>query len=606
MRFLLSKMRVCVSESESRPFSRLDADAIERLQDLSTQLAKQTQDLQETLGRKTRQIRQLKWELLHRDLSTVKMETERHSHSAQKKRSKYAHWRSRSSEEPCSASPQKTDPIDRTVATPDSYCISSSIEEFQATDLAHTVQQLSEEVQKLTCATSTASLTKCCQDEKMCTSVTITPKDLETSRSHKKVSIKPISKRITVRRNSADNSSLLSTDDSRLRGERSSSHSEYSSDEYYSRVCYSAGVKSNIPNTSEAERLLMSYGENPPRTQRKKKLHKVSKLNSSLGRRRSNTFHTNRDLQKPTIVENVPQKCHSFRVPRENYNEDSTIIKTPYFRRKLQAPNFTVRTQSDNSSSMKIFQEAVLFGSEADKDDFRNDHKNLIREAASDSKIPLIMKVKKCSDPSSERSNRKLPVRSMSDKTRSEAATEKENLQKRRSKKRLKAPNLSTPLKDDATKPDVVTECFPQHDSSQSNRSKTITPSQNVRSLNQKDPGSSKKKPETSQSEIHSDRNEIPTITIQFPKRKHRKPLSIDEGAADEQSVTIVVPKKRSLSSECDSSISESSPREELRIQHSDKTNTSSDSAAVQKDSMASSNTNSLLLSSNTRSNTSS
>ncbi|GBN34532.1 hypothetical protein AVEN_249886-1, partial [Araneus ventricosus] len=41
MRFLLSKMRICVSESESRPFSRLDADAIERLQDLSTQLAKQ-------------------------------------------------------------------------------------------------------------------------------------------------------------------------------------------------------------------------------------------------------------------------------------------------------------------------------------------------------------------------------------------------------------------------------------------------------------------------------------------------------------------------------------------------------------------------------------
>ncbi|CAL1296833.1 unnamed protein product [Larinioides sclopetarius] len=582
------------AESESRPFSRLDSDAIERLQDISSQLAKQTHDLQETLCRKTRQIRQLKWELLHRDLSTVKMETERHSHSAQKKRSKYAHWRSRSSEEPCSVSPQKSDPIDPTVATADTYCISSSVEEFQATDLAHTVQQLSEEVQKLTCATSTASLTKCCQDENVYTSVTITPKDFETSRSHKKVSIKPASKRITVRRNSADNSSLLSTDDSRLR-ERSSSHSGDSSDEYYSRVCYSAGAKANVPNNSEAERLLMSYGENPPRTQRKKKLQKVSKLNSSLGRRRSNTFHTNRDLQKPTIIENVPQKCHSFRVPRENYNEGTPIIKTPYFRRKLQTPNSTVRTHSDHGSSMKMFQENLSFRVEADKD-FRNEHKNIIREAASDSKIPLILKVRKFPDSSGEKANRKLPVRSMSDKTKSEAATEKENLQKRRSKKRLKAPNLSAPLKDDSITPDVI-ESLIQEDSLQSNRLKTI--------LNQKDPGSSKKKSEASPSEIHNDKTEIPTITIQFPKRKHRKPLNIDEGTIDEQSVTIVVPKKRSLSSECDSSISESSPREEPKMQHSDKTTNSSESS-VQKNLLAPSNTDPLLLSSTSRNNASS
>ncbi|XP_055951798.1 uncharacterized protein LOC129987861 isoform X2 [Argiope bruennichi] len=584
------------TEAESRPFSRMDADTIERLQDLSAQLAKQTQELQETLGRKTLQIRQLKWELLHRDLSTVKLETERHNHSAQKKRSKYAHWRSRSSEEPSSAFPQKTDAIDRTAASPDAYCISSSVEEFQATDLAHTVQQLSKEVQKLTCATSNSSLSKCWPEEQLYTSVTISPKDVETCRNHKKGPIKLASKRITVRRNSADNSSLLSTDDSRFKGERSSSHSDDSSDEYYSRICYSSGLKANITNNSEAERLLMSYGENPPRTQRKKKLQKVSKLNSSLGRRRANTFHTNRDLQKPTIGENIPQKCHSFRVPRENYNDESAIIKTPYFRRKLLTRNFPVCAESDNTSNIKIFRESLLFGSETDKVDFRIDDNNMIREVASDSKIPLTTKVKKYSDPSNEKSNRKLPVRSMSDKTRNETAAEKENLQKRRSKKRLKPPNLNIAVKDNVTKLDAA-EIFSQDDSLQSNTTKEIA-SQNVSTFNQKEHASSEKKFETLQSEI-------PSITIQFPKRKHRKPLIIEDGATDEQSVTIVVPKKRSLSSECDSSISESSPREEPKIQHSDKTNNST-YLSTAKDSLSPSDKDSLLLSSNTKNNTSS
>ncbi|GFS40829.1 uncharacterized protein TNIN_309931 [Trichonephila inaurata madagascariensis] len=305
-----------------------------------------------------------------------------------------------------SASTSKTDPANYDKVATDAYNISSSVDEIQATDLANTVQQLNKEVQKLTSATGISSLPSCIQDESMYTNVLALPKNIENSRNYKKSPNKPNSKRITVRRNSADNSSLVSTDDSRLIEEHSSStHSDNSSDEYYSRVCCNSSVKSSFPNNSDTERLLMSYGEYIPRTQRKKKLQKISKLNSNFGRRRSNTFHTNRDLQKPTIVEHVPQKCHSFRVPREIY-EGPIINRTPYIRRKHQ--NSNIRTQVDMScKAMKsqTFQETTQL-SKRDNDFFENYNNSLLREVASDSKIPLIMQIKKYSDQYGEKSGK--------------------------------------------------------------------------------------------------------------------------------------------------------------------------------------------------------
>ncbi|GIY26676.1 uncharacterized protein CDAR_29361 [Caerostris darwini] len=594
---LLEKMRELqaagstTEETESRQFSRMDNSTIERLQDLSVLLTKQTQDLQETLCRKSSQIRQLKWELLHRDLSTVKQETEQHSHSLQKKRSKYAHWRSRSSEEPSASNcAQKVDPQTQQVISAEVYCLSSSAEEFQATDLANTVQELNKEVQKLTSAASTSSLPKAVQDEIIYANAMTIPRDLEASRIQKKIQlpIKSNVKKITVRRNSADNSSLLSTDDGRFKEEHTpSTHSDDSSDEYYSRVCCNAGIKTNFKDNSDTERLLMSYGEYPPRTPRKKKLQRVSKLNSNFCRRRSNTFHTNRDLQKPTIVaENVPQKCHSFRVSRENYFEDSKIIKTPYFRRKFQNSNFNIRTQGDTSSDSnrpRNLQESVLIKNKSDKLEFlENYNLNLLREVASDSKIPLIMKVNNYSNSSGEKKG-KVPVRSMSVKTQKDTL-EKEFLQKKRVKKRLKAPDSSTIAisKDDACGKNTQRDLF------LINRSKPITKTR-------KENESSKDK-----IDVRNQSAEIPTITIQFPKRKHRKPSPSDDVIVhEEQNITIVMPKKRSLSSECDSSISESSPREEPKMPHSDRTNDSSDSFN-QKDSMCHTN-NSNNLSQNTK-----
>ncbi|GIY92911.1 uncharacterized protein CEXT_427841 [Caerostris extrusa] len=596
---LLEKMRELqaagstTEETESRQFSRMDNSTIERLQDLSVLLTKQTQDLQETLCRKSSQIRQLKWELLHRDLSTVKQETEQHSHSLQKKRSKYAHWRSRSSEEPSASNcAQKVDPATQQVVSAEVYCLSSSAEEFQATDLANTVQELNKEVQKLTSAASTSSLPKAVQDEIIYSNAMTIPRDLEASRIQKKIQlpIKSNVKKITVRRNSADNSSLLSTDDGRFKEEHTpSTHSDDSSDEYYSRVCCNAGIKTNFKDNSDTERLLMSYGEYPPRTPRKKKLQRVSKLNSNFCRRRSNTFHTNRDLQKPTIVsENVPQKCHSFRVPRENYFEDSKIIKTPYFRRKFQNSNFNIRPQGDTSSDSnrpRNLQESVLIKNKSDKLEFLENYNiNLLREVASDSKIPLIMKVNNYSNSSGEKKG-KVPVRSMSVKTQKDTLA-KEYLQKKRVKKRLKAPDSSTIAiiaKDDACGKTT------QHDLFLINRSKPITKAR-------KENESSKDK-----TDVRNQSAEIPTITIQFPKRKHRKPSpNVDDVIVhEEQNITIVMPKKRSLSSECDSSISESSPREEPKMPHSDKTNDSSDSFN-QKDSTSHTN-NSNNLSQNTK-----
>ncbi|GFY55680.1 uncharacterized protein TNIN_249501, partial [Trichonephila inaurata madagascariensis] len=602
---LLEKMRELqaagssTSETDSRKFPRMDANTIARLQDLSALLAKQTQDLQETLNKKTHQICQLKWELLHRDLSNVKQETEQHSHSAQKKRSKYAHWRSRSSEEPSlSNCSQKTDPANYDKVATDAYNISSSVDEIQATDLANTVQQLNKEVQKLTSATGISSLPSCIQDESMYTNVLALPKNIENSRNYKKSPNKPNSKRITVRRNSADNSSLVSTDDSRLIEEHSSStHSDNSSDEYYSRVCCNSSVKSSFPNNSDTERLLMSYGEYIPRTQRKKKLQKISKLNSNFGRRRSNTFHTNRDLQKPTIVEHVPQKCHSFRVPREIY-EGPIINRTPYIRRKHQ--NSNIRTQVDMScKAMKsqTFQETTQL-SKRDNDFFENYNNSLLREVASDSKIPLIMQIKKYSDQYGEKKAGKLPTRSMSDKTKKEMATDKESTQKKRLKKRLKSPDTPAVA---AAFPDVGTNSnMSGNTSAQHNRTRCSNSSQNTNCSKKYENELPKENLDVSQLGTRNGSAEVPTITIQFPKRKHRKPSHNTDDAVvpEEQSFTIVMPKKRSLSSECDSSISESSPREESKMIHSDKINSSLDSS-IRKDSTVHSNTGPHLSNSN-------
>lgn len=154
----------------------LDMKLVEKLQSLSAQLVKQTTNLENTLAERTRQICQLRWELLHRDVSTVKLETELHTAHIQgvqrpyrakceAKRSKYAHFRSWSSEEASSRAKQEEryPEFDRLIHQSQEMYSHIPKSEFQATDLSSTVHELSKELLRL--STAAESLLTASEDE---------------------------------------------------------------------------------------------------------------------------------------------------------------------------------------------------------------------------------------------------------------------------------------------------------------------------------------------------------------------------------------------------------------------------------------------------------
>ncbi|XP_015925412.1 early endosome antigen 1 [Parasteatoda tepidariorum] len=516
------------NDLETKQSTYLETSTIERLQELSALLMKQTRDLETTLSSKTRQICQLKWELLHRDLSTVKLQTELHSHMAHKKRSKYAHWRSRSSEE-ASTHIHEQDSGDSLTLSTEVYSCEASNSEFRATHLANTVQQLNKEVLKLT------SNTDCVQcDDVLQSNATTTTKTTEVPNNRKNyhATTKEEFKKITVRRSSADNLSLNQGDQ---RNASSSTNSEDSSDEYYTKVSW----RSNAKDNQDTERLLMSYGENPPRShvQRKKKLQKVSKHCSGNCRKRSHTFHTDRDLVKPNISEIGPQKFHSFRITRKQIEE--SVKDRPIDINLIRSLSGSLRKKSSLQSpnnSMQKFENTNL--PKTDMNPKTLEHL-LLREIASDSKIPLLMHYQHDESNDLTMKNLTHPVRSMSEKHKSETATlKREYIQKKRTKKRLKSP------------PESALYHTPNEFNSKQKTSKEQLNQQNVTM--------------DSLTDCRSSHSEIPTITIQFPKRKIKKGSRSrdDANASEEHTFTITMPKKRSLSSEHESSsVSESSPR---------------------------------------------
>ncbi|KAG8183129.1 hypothetical protein JTE90_024432 [Oedothorax gibbosus] len=597
---LLGKMRELqavessAAATDMRDSPRMDSDTVERLQDLSALLTKQTLDLEERLSEKTRQICHLKWELLHRDLSDVKLETEQHTHSANKKRSKYANWRSRSSEEPTATAggPQKTDSSNFELVATEVYGGPTTPDELKATYLANTVQQLNKELLKLTSNASISSLSKYFDEDSSYANAVAPPKPIEVSRLNNKTRVpaKASSRKITVRRSSAGNLNLVSTDDNRKKEETTSTtESDGSSDDYYSRVSYNSGHKSNFSSNQNqnGERLLMSYGEHAPRASNSRK-KKFQKLNSSLSRKRSNTFHTNRDLQKPNIGDNVPQKCQSFRVARENYLEDSLGDKTAYSRRKIQNSHFNIRSQDIANYKTKMdqkFQEAALLRKSMGKVGvLENYNINWLREVASDSKLPILLQAQITAEVEDEAdiSCHKCPTRSMSDKTKNETAAERrEHLQKRRTKKRLKSPDpissnqIITGSNINSNLENVQPFNIPKHCELQN-----LNSSVNCCQIDSHNNAFTVKR----QDSLKSIPKEIPTITIQLPKRKHRKSsctvVSANEvSSPEEQTFTIIMPKKRSLSSECESSISENSPRDPSILINSDQRSDSPDSS---------------------------
>lgn len=528
---------------------RVNASAVERLQDLSALLVKQTQELQETLSAKTRQICQLRWELLHRDLSTVKLETELHSHTAHRKRSKYAHYRSHSSEEaPVVPLPQELECAKSTLVTEAYYNVAPE-NEFQATELTNTVQQLNREVLKLAGATDGVA------------------ENIDTSEGYKsnnekfwvqKTSSKTRKgdkcKQITVRRSSADNvNAMLGRDERWKQNDACSSDSDSSSDDGYTRILFRPSARNNCFPNSDVERLLMSSGEHPPRGYlQRRKLQKLAKSGSTPNRRRSNTFHNKRDYEKPVVFENTPQKFYSFRLPTERnfaHSESQNKCETINIRNLLGEVKYRefLKKRAQMCRSNNGQAQISIINKSAVRQDNRTDCQWL-REVASDSKIPLLFQLQYRTDELlRDKYSSKCPVRSLSDKHGKETAAERRQIfQKRKNKIHLTSPDLFSNL-NETLKARLLSRTPSQHktlkgDESKCNFNATVnTPIKRQHS---------EKVPFTPNIPLSNSEN---TVTIQLPKRKSKKSQSKpsqDSSESTEQTITIVMPKKRSLSSE--------------------------------------------------------
>ncbi|XP_054717552.1 uncharacterized protein LOC129226949 [Uloborus diversus] len=581
---LLEKMRELQAagssadcESPQHSTNTLNVNVVERLQQLSALLVKQTRDLEETLAVKSHQICQLRWELLHRDLSTAKLETELHTQSAHRKRSHYAHFRSHSSEETSSLMPPLIPPENLKSAqsniVADIYGTGMQGGEFKATQLTTTVQKLNQELLKLAMHTEHSGEDIAAAEENQNFSNYEIP-----SRKSKE---KDRHRQITVRRSSADNIKVVPVTGDRRHPDTSTTESDDSSEDTYTKVAWRSSVASKTH--PENERLLMSHGEHPPRgyVPRRKKLQRVCRSSSSPGRKRSNTFHTQKDLERSDI----PQKCQSFRLSREKSilvgeSEKAIsdkLIHIPNCKSslayeeliKLLTKKYQLKKRlTENSISIQ----PVVTG---------EDNYGWLREVASDSKIPFLIQMQQNVESQLSKDS-KYPTRSMSDKHKNDVASERrEHIQKKRSKKRVKSPN---------------------HNSSLNAEGAPSPPEFNEHTIGNTDPQEAKfdlglPRKESLKSEENQENNTVfrpscetdqcskdaATVTIQLPKRKPKKTHQPVEEKSDSQlpTFTISIPKKRSLSSEHESSISDNSFRETYIIpQRSNSIENSEDSQA--------------------------
>lgn len=361
------------------------------------------------------------------------------------------------------------------------------------------------------------------------------------------------SKQITVRRSSADNvNAMLSKGERWKHNEPCSSDSDDSSDDGYTKISLHPATRNNcLPN---AERLLMSSGEHPPRgyLHRRRKFQKPSKDGYSPNRRRSKTFHNKRDFEKPFVLDNTPQKYHSFRLPTErniNYSDSGKLTDTVNIRNLLgevKYREFLKRRAQICRGNIDQMQFSVKNNSKIEQDDKGN--KQWLREVASDSKIPLLFQLQ-CRNDELLRNNRsnKCPVRSFSDKHAKESAAERREIfQKRRGVRHLTSPDLFCNLNENL-KARILAKTHSQ--------SKVLKEDENNYNFNKN--ANTQHQRQCSEKSSHASNipknNTDATVTIQLPKKRSRKlkpKVTQDNIENTEQTVTIVIPKKRSISTE--------------------------------------------------------
>lgn len=298
----------------------------------------------------------------------------------------------------------------------------------------------------------------------------------------------------------------------------------------------------------------MSSEEHPPRgyLQRRKKLQKTSKDSSNINRRRSNTFHNKRDFEKPVEFDSTPHKCHSFRLPTEkssdfqNLSDKYETVNIQNLLNDVRYQNLLKkRVQMGYNTSRQI---PFPVNNSKETSDDRTDNQWL-REVSSDSKIPLLFQMQYMGDEFARDNHPyKCPVRSLSDKHGKELAKERrENFQRRKNKKHLTSPDLFSNL-------------------SESLKARILAASSQQKVVKNRDPENISGKYNTNTLHKHeysenvSFPSNIPlssadhtTITVQLPKRKSKKTQNktTQESTINaEQTFTLVIPKKRSLSSE--------------------------------------------------------
>lgn len=261
----------------SEKFGKLfDRDNVNRLHLLSAELLKQTQNLEQALAERTRQVCHLRWELLHRDVSALRLHTELHSvrwqggaARAAAKRAKFAEKRSLSSSErlfPWEKENETRQELPERLLkqSSDAYVDWNKVG-FETSDLTTTVHELNKELLKLSSTAETIlrnddhagisetdSIDKNQEDPVKISSVPL-PIDNDCYNTiHLKISSdKPYSDQIRVRRNSADNVSSLS-ETSNLHDEESkvtsnacdknvSSSVESLNEEYFNKISIKTG-----------------------------------------------------------------------------------------------------------------------------------------------------------------------------------------------------------------------------------------------------------------------------------------------------------------------------------------------------------------------------
>ncbi|XP_023241761.1 uncharacterized protein LOC111640000 [Centruroides sculpturatus] len=146
----------------------LRLDNVDRLHQLSAELLRQTQNLEKVLSERTRQVCHLRWELLHRDVSALRLHTELHrvrwqggAARAAAKRAKFAEKRSLSSSErlfPWEKENETREQLpERLLKESSEAYVNWNKMGFETSNLTTTVHELNKELLKLS-LTSDATL----------------------------------------------------------------------------------------------------------------------------------------------------------------------------------------------------------------------------------------------------------------------------------------------------------------------------------------------------------------------------------------------------------------------------------------------------------------